>query len=326
MRFITVLWCLGLLVWADGAQALLRPRVVILPFYVEHGGAAREDVRARQYRRMGGRIENRLASNGFEVVDPFAGDALEMELNRIMERAREDSMLAARNICSRYAVDAAYLIWLDVRTRKTRDGYWKATAVLDGKGYDSAGRSLGAHVFKSFKVTRRDLDLAVALAEQEVGDWVGDALIRWARGDAGNGKRPAIVEPSRFLRVRLDQANAYEWVEVFGKVLNTVRGVVDVKQYSQRIVHDNPQACVSEWTIEIDPAETDPFRLQANLMKMVKDVLDAGGQTRIKGVAHRYSLDEVKMLAGFVPLEATAHSLQFVVDRQRARDRMGGVK
>ena len=50
----------------------------------------------------------------------------------------------------------------------------------------------------------------------------------------------------------LDKANEYEIVEVFGKVVNTVRGVKHAKRFNQRIVSDNPQACVTEW-IQVQP-------------------------------------------------------------------------
>ena len=40
---------------------------------------------------------------------------------------------------------------------------------------------------------------------------------------------------------------------------------------------------MTEWEVEIDKGTTDPFRLQANIMKMINDILDAGGTIRING-------------------------------------------
>ncbi|MEA1967309.1 MAG: hypothetical protein U9N77_03715, partial [Thermodesulfobacteriota bacterium] len=164
---------------AISASAALRTRIVVLPFYVEQGRDAADTGYSDlglHYRRMSGFIENHLVSHNFEVIDPFAKDSTEKELSRIMETAREDSARACLDMANRFAVDAVYFVWLKVKAKKTADGYWKASAILDGKGYDSGGRSLGANVLKTFKMTKRDFDEAVAIVEKEVGDVVGRTL------------------------------------------------------------------------------------------------------------------------------------------------------
>ncbi|CCK78247.1 hypothetical protein [Desulfobacula toluolica] len=335
--FIILLTAVFVMLGALSVQAKLRTRIAVLPFYVEQGNDAdtRDIDLGLHYRRMSGFIENQLVGHDFEVIDPFAKDASEKELNRIMEKTIEDSMLVAKDMCQKYAVDAVYIVWLKIKTRKTSDGYYKASAMLDGKGYDSGGRSLGANVLKTFKVTRRDFDEAVAIVEKEVGDVVGRTLTNWsgtaqsqfikrASGGSGNGNgllaRNA-QKQAKYLNIRLDQANEYELIEVFGKILNTVRGVMDTRRYNQRIVRDNPQACVTEWEVEINPNTTDPFRLQSNIMKMVNDILDAGGTIRINNVPYRYSPSEMKLMMGFFPGEATSRSIQFIINRERVRDR-----
>ena len=193
---------------------------------------------------------------------------------------------------------------------------------------------MGANVLKTFKVSRTDFDEAVAVVEKEVGDVVGRTLTNWSKreyaqniinknSEAKQGEgvlAKNIKKQEKYINLRLDQANEYEIVEVFGKVVNTVRGVVDTRRFNQRIVSDNPQACVTEWEVEIDTSATDPFRLQANIMKMVNDILDAGGTIRIDGVPYRYTPSEMKLMMGFMPGEATSRSVQFVIDRERMRD------
>ncbi len=323
---------------ALSASAALRTRIVVLPFYAEQGRDL--DTGSNElgfhYRRMSGFIENHLVSHNFEVIDPFAKDATDKELSRVMQTAREDSARACLDMANRFAVDAVYLVWLNVKARQTPDGYWKASAMLDGKGYDSGGRSLGANVMKTFKETRRDFDEAVGMVEKEVGDVVGRTLTNWsanraaanvvqavpASGNSGQGVLAKNINAqAKYINLRLDKANEYEIVEVFGKVVNTVRGVEQAKRFNQRIVPDNPQACVTEWEVEIDPVSTDPFRLQANVMKMINDILDAGGTLNIKGVPYRYTPSEMKLLMGIMPGTATSRSVQFVIDRERMRDR-----
>jgi len=324
----------------DSATAALRTRIVVLPFYVEQGSRDAQDGGnlVMHYRRMSGFIENHLVRHNFEVIDPFAKEAAEKELNRLMERTREDSTLACLEVCRKYGVDAVYIVWLNVKHKKTADGYHKAIALLDGKGYDSAGRSIGANVYKSFKISRRDFDQAIGDVEKEVGDLVGRTLTAWNSRAASSNKVVSsstvsaggttndegvlarnIDKLEKYIEIRLDGATEYELVETFGKVLYTVNGVVQGKQISQRIVPDTPQACTSHWEVEIH--NTDTFRLQANTMRMINDILDAGGKVVINGVPYRYTSSEVKLLMGIRPGDVTSRSVQFVIDRERARDR-----
>jgi hypothetical protein len=319
-------------------NATAGTRIAVIPLYTEKGKDATDGgSRTLHYRRATGFIENQLVRHGFEVINPFAKDASEAEYNRIMETSREDSVLACKNMCKKYAVDAAYIVWLGVKTRQTSDGYCKAKARLDGQGYDSAGRSLGANVSKSFKVTRRACDDAVAEVEKEVGDLVGRKLTAWNSGGSASASGSDLGRKSDGIRagdgilmretaaleqrinVRLNGATEYELTEVFGKVINTVTGVLEAKRYSSSLIPDNPQACFMIWRVRIE--DTDPFRLQANIMKMLDDILDAGGKIVLKGVPYRYTAAEIDLLKGVRTGEGTTREIRFVVDRERARDR-----
>jgi len=332
-----------ILVSGMATTALAQTRIVVLPFYSEEGADAKEGGQATlHYRRMMRFINNNLSRHGFEVINPFAHDAGEGEFNRVMERAREDSTLACLEVCKKYGVDVVYITWLNVKRRTTDDGYCKTKARLDGEGYDSAGRDIGAGVSKTWNITKRDCDDAIAEVEKEIGDHVGMKLTAWSGRSSGHvvatgggsGRmmdsgmdRPAeggVLQRhsdslANLLDIRLDGANEYEVSEVFGKVINTAPGVVEAKRFGSRIVPDNPQACYMIWRVRID--NTDPFRLQSNVMKMINDILDNGGEITLKGVPYRYTAAEVDMLMGIRTGDATSRQVQFVVDRERARDK-----
>jgi uncharacterized membrane protein YgcG len=316
-------------------------RIVVLPFYVEQGRDARQGgAGTLHFRRMLRFINNQLVRHDFEVINPFARDASEREFNRTMERAREDSPMAAMEVCKRYAVDAAYIVWLRVKPRRTRDGFCKVKARLDGEGYDSAGHDLGIGVSKTWVETARDCDDAVAECEKEVGDLVGRKLTAWsggpAHGGGGYSSGGAVVggtsgsggggalkrnlnKYENILEVRLDGATEYEAAEAFGKVLNTVSGVVEAKRYGSNVVPDNPKACWATWRLTYEG--TDPFRLQANVMTMINKILDAGGTITLKGVPYRYTAAEVNLLMGVRTGSTSSRMIQFVFDRERMRDR-----
>ena len=335
---VSMLWCIaGLLLLAAmlpaPADASMRTRIVVLPFYAEEGRDVSDSQAERHYRRLMGFIQNRLVDADFEVVDPFARDLAVKEYNRLMETARQDSALAGRELSRKYAVDAVYLVWLTVKMEHTPDHLYRASAQVDGSGYDSGGRSLGLAMFETFRVTRRDWDEAVGEVEKEVGDLIGRKLTAWnesrppgvvvGRADTAPGTGGVMGERIRThentINIRLDGATEYEVVEIFGKVLNTVRGVTQARLLSSTLVPNNPQACRSEWVVQI--ADTEPFRLQANIMKMVNDVIDADGTLTIDGVPYRYTRNEVALLNGLRTGSVSSREVQFVVDRDRARER-----
>lgn len=318
------------------SPVMAQQRIIVLPFYVEEGRDANAGGNATlHFRRMMRFINNQLVRHDFEVINPFAKDASEREFNRVMERAREDSPMACMEVCKRYGVDAAYIVWLRVKVRQTQDGFCKAKARLDGEGYDSAGHDLGIGVSKSWVETARDCDDAIAECEKEVGDVVGRTLTAWSGGHGGGGGG-AVVGGSggsgeggalarnlekyeNIIEVRLDGATEYEAAEVMGKILNTVSGVTEAKRYGANVVPNNPKASWSTWRVTYE--DTDPFRLQANIMTMINQVLDAGGEITLKGVPYRYGADEVNLLMGIRTGSATSRMVQFVFDRERMRDR-----
>ena len=211
--------------WAQGGPI----RIVVLPFYTEAGEQVRDGgFEGRHYRRVSRYINNQLVRHGFEVIHPSAHEYTEDEYNRLREVAREDSILAARELTRRFTVDVVYLIWLDVETEVTGDAYCKARAQIEGEGYDSAARDIGAGLDRVFRMTRRDCDDAIIEVEKLGGDEVGRILtasrqhVR-AQGSVSGGGVVARTSDALadLIDVRLVEATRYELVEAFGKVINT---------------------------------------------------------------------------------------------------------
>ncbi len=333
---ILLMAALFVVLGALSAQAALKTRIAVLPIYTESGVEVNVGKKAAHYRRMMGFINRELVGANFEVVNPFAQDAAEKELNRTLQRARQDSPLVSGELCLRYGLDAVIVVKLDVKAKKTADGYWKAQSQVYLEGYDSARRDLGIADDRDYIVTRSDFDRAVRDSEKEIGSWVGRILTAWGgnRGSSGGnvvssnssgkakgGLAKNIQAQQSTIDLKLIGANEEELAEVFGKVLNTVRGVVDAKIMAQEIIANEPQRSFTHWRVEIDPQDTDTFRLKTNINKMINDILDAGGYIKINGVPYRYSPHEVKLMQGFRSGRVTTTSVMFVIDRDRARAR-----
>ena len=319
--------------WTAAAQS--GPlRIVVLPFYTEEGADVTDGgYEGRHYRRIIRFINNQLVRHRLEAMSPGAIELREEEYNRLREVAREDSSLAAREMTRKYGVDVAYVVWLDVNRRTTDDGYCRAKARVEGEGYDSGARDIGAGVIKTFTLTRRDCDDAVIEAEKEVGDKVGRLLAdRLGRsGTPGTGSPPRDpddddADPLRSrINMRLEGATEYELVEVFGKVLHTVRGVTEASVYRITVDSGNPQASRALWRVRIE--DTTTFRLQSNVMTMLKRICKAGGELVLNGVVYRYPPAEVELLKGVFPYDVTSREIAFIVDRERVRDEeMRGVE
>lgn len=121
------------------------------------------------------------------------------------------------------------------------------------------------------------------------------------------------------INVRLDGANDASVAEAFGKIVGSSEGVVGSTMYGSRIVPDTPQASVVNWRVRV--SGIDSFTLQTTIMDMSKELLRAGGMLTMQGVPYRYSKDEIAMLLGLRPVDATPRQLWFVIDRELARDR-----
>lgn len=321
------LFLLGMALSASAAPI----RISVLPFYVEEGADASWNYAQEHYRRTIRFVSNHLNRDDFEVINPFARENLEREYDRVAERAREDSALAVREVCEKYGVDVAYVLWLRVKLEQTPDGYYKALAIIEGEGYDGGGRDLGVGLTETFKVSRRDRDEAVIEVEKYAGDLIGKMLTAWRQGKgteftaSSSPPESALKANARkhenYFEIRLDGATDYEIAEVFGKVINTATGVVEAKRMGGSIVRDNPQASYAAWRVEIDSTITEAFRLEANIMKMIHDVMESGGQVELKGVPYRYSEDEIRQLKGIHPGKSATRRLQFVVDRAETIER-----
>ncbi len=345
LRVIASLICLSIVFMgaALNAQAANPIRIVVAPIFTEEGTDVRDGgSRTEHYRRVMRYINNKLVQAGFEVVNPTAVEYKEEEYNRMMERAREDSVLASRALCKKYGTDAAYVVWLKVKTEriKEKDGrtLYKGRAILEGEGYDSKGMDLGAGLAKSWTITKDDYDQMLVDVEKEVGYEVGRVLTAWdgrtthqpsssskvvvattSSAPTGGGILARNIRKSEsFVNILLDGATEYQIAEVFGKVVNTTTGVVAAKRYGSTIVTGNPQASRSSWRVEIE--DTDAFRLQANIMKMIDDVYTSGGELVMNGVPYRYTANEIEMLRAIRPAQASSMEVQFMVDRELARN------
>ncbi len=150
-------------------------RIVVLPGYAEDGtNITEKPVVANHYRRVMRFINNQLVRHGFEVINPTA---LELTNKTTKDQDRHIAFLATCMLLNqKYGTDAAYIIWLTVNAKRSHNGFCVVTANLEGEGYDSSGRDLGAGLSKQFKTIRKSCDEAVNLAEKEIGDLVGRVL------------------------------------------------------------------------------------------------------------------------------------------------------
>ena len=106
---------------------------------------------------------------------------------------------------------------------------------------------------------------------------------------------------------------------------NTVRGVTEANIYRTTVEPGNPQASLALWRVRIE--DTTTFRLQSNVMTMLKSICEAGGELVLRGVAYRYTPAEVDLLKGVFAYDVTSREIAFRVDRERVRDQeMRGVE
>ena len=176
MSSIKVTLCtLGLL--ASLAVQAAPTRIVVVPFFEESGTSVSPSTR-HHHRRVAGFINKQLVRAGFEVINPTAAGLNEADYNALLRRSRRDSSRTALDLNRRFGTDLSYIIWLRASTQRTQEGLCRARVNIEGEGYDSAGRDLGAAIDDRATVTRKHCDNALADAEAELGDRVGRMLAR----------------------------------------------------------------------------------------------------------------------------------------------------
>lgn len=138
--------------------------------------------------------------------------------------------------------------------------------------------------------------------------------------DSGSVLEQGVNRYKNLIDVRLDGANEGAISEIFGKVINSAPTVISATRYSSRIVPDNPQACWMIWRAKVNDAGN-TFQLQTDMMEMFTEISRAGGYLDIYSVPYRYTPAEIALLKGIRPGDTTSKSIQFIVDRELARDK-----
>lgn len=290
-------------------------RIAVLPFYVEQGNKINDSLSELDYRRVGRFINNHLVKNGFDVVNISATDLNQKDYDTLSQRFKSDSQSVISNVNRRYDTDAVYIVWLN-RESEQQDGLCKILLRVDGEGYSSDSSSLGIGINKSFSVTKRYCQDASNKAEKLAADYIGKTI------NADSALKQRLDNQQHLIAIRLDGITNYESIEVMGKVLNTVRGILHTKRLGGNLNPDNPQASYETWRLSHDGEATEAFRIQANIMQMVKEVIDSNGELTLKGVPYRYSVSEISLLKGVRPGRSTSKEIQFIfnIDRKNRFD------
>ena len=129
--------------------------------------------------RLALQIVRRLVRHGFEVVGLNAHEHTRQIYNRLGEMAPEEAPLVAGELARMLMVDVVYLVWLDVETRVTDDGYCQARAWIEGEGYDSAAHRIDAWVNRFHHAAQRECDQAIIAAVDDASASVGRVLGVW---------------------------------------------------------------------------------------------------------------------------------------------------
>lgn len=315
---------MSLLMASTTLMAAMPDRIAVLPFYVESGELERNSgLTKRDYRRVGAIINNKLVKYGFDVVNVSAADLKQQDYDTLAKRFKEDSQSVVTDVTRKYSVDAVYIIWLEVENI-WEGNFCKVLLAVDGEGYTSDGSSLGLAISwevqgKGATKCARSLKNAQKIVADKIGTSI--ALAKGASNSSSSSPLKKRLDNQRpLITIRLDGIIEYEAVEAMGKALNTARGVISAKRLGGNLDGNNPSASYEEWRIQIDNARTEPFRIQANIMKMIKDVIYHNGSLTLKGVPYRYTAREVDLLKGVRPGRSTSKEIQFTFDIDKKLD------
>ncbi len=272
-------------------------------------------VPAQAQRAVVGEINNQLVRYGFAAVNTDATGLPEL------------SGTAEGNLCQQYGVNAIILLDIAKGTLPAVPGVSCAVALrLATQGYDAAGRDLGISMSRTLTVNRSSCDQAAVTAGHEIGYEAGVLIASTLSGqgygrvgcqiaDTGTAWRSGIDERSMAwnessVTVRLDNVRDPLTADAFSKIIRSAIGVVAVKRYG-----NFPGSIF--WQVTLNG--TDSFRLQAELLSMLRTVMDSRGLVIVNNVSYRYSPAEIRSLASIRPAALGSVEIHFTVDSVYAR-------
>ncbi len=277
-------------------------------------------VPAQVQRAVVGEINNQLVRYGFVAVNTGATGL------------PEPSVAAGGNLCEQYGVDG--IILLDIAkgsSPATPAASCSVALRLSTEGYNATGRDLGISMTRTLTVNRSSCDQAAITAGHEVGYEAGVIIASTLSGqgygrigcqvtDGGTAWRSGIDERSitwneSSVTVRLDNVRDPMTADSFSKILNSAIGVVSVKRYGSI-----PGSVFWQLTLNA----TDSFRLQAELLSMLRTVMDSRGLVIVNDISYWYSSEEIRMLAPIRVAAIGSVEIHFIVDSAFARRNVPG--
>jgi hypothetical protein len=119
-----------------------------------------------------------------------------------------------------------------------------------------------------------------------------------------------VDQGSNMISVRLDSIANPLLPAVFARVLRNTPGVVNVDG-------GGTGSSTVIWQVQVE--NSDPFRLQADLLSMLHTVTVSNGQVIVNGVSCRYTPAETSLLAGICPAGTGVGEVRFMVGQSPAR-------
>lgn len=314
-------------------SCLAQTKIVILPMYTEAGVRMdNSNYALSHYRQINHFITERLIHNGFEVVSPYAIDAISEQYNHTMMRAQKDATLTVLEMTRTYSSDIAYLLWLDVSKFTTADGMCKVVAALKSDGYNRAAKNLRIGLSRTLSYTRSSCHEASMKAEEEVAELILRKMTT-VRGSSGyKGRRHTQPEQQALIprggilqekaaalehtiNIKLMQVTEPDVIFIFDKLLQNLPGVTDTKNYQLSIRPENPQASYSSWRVRSTSADT--FQIKENLLLHLNKMLDSGAVITDHGISYKYPSAYSESLKAIREHSATSREIVFVIDRKR---------
>jgi len=292
------LFIFSLLLLINVTLSAAQTRIVVIPFYQENNDNQKDSV-THHYRRISGLINNQLVSHQFEVMNPFAIEWKEREFNELLKQSHKDAAFFCKEMCRKYSSDIAYVLWITNEQTTTPDEFCKVNVTLEGQGYDSASRDIGVYIAETLQTIHPDCNRAVFEAEKKIAALTGEQLSKMLQKN--------IPFTDNTIAIRLEGDILPEISELFGKILNVSRGVVEAKSYRFRI-HS-----ISVWRVTID--QTELFRLQSNILFLMRQIIQSNGHFQKNDVEFHYNDSVISALKRIQCKDSSSREILFVLDR-----------
>lgn len=248
-------------------------KVAVLPVFLNSSGEIDTDQGIKKGSNFIDPINKILDQSGYYPVNLFDGRMATGAIQDLMNESHNYTQDVAAKLTKAHGLDGLIYVNIENTLTQTDEGIYNSFVSTYVEGFDTTGRYLGFSDEKELIIKNENRDIAGQTAETEMAVRIGKYLVRELNERNSGLFHHTMAKP--VVSVSLYRLNSYEMAELFGKIIESTRGVMDARVVRLDLFKDKPKKSYIEWQIEIGRSISDPYELKRAILDKIQEVLNA---------------------------------------------------